>query len=272
LSSLVTPVNSVWIERVDTTAELPNIGHLLLLFPLNGRIEVDGKILDPEHYLYLNVNEAEPCRLTAIQGTQIDTLVCAISPEFVSGISQFLAIPGAITELLSGIPLPKGDDVSGLLAAIAVEKIADNKEELLMEIVGELLKVQKARYGAMQSLQNKKAETQAELLKRLLKARQFIEASYLKSISNKDIADFAAISEHHFLRLFKAAFAITVHQYIMRLRLNDARRRLEDRSTHITEVALDIGYSSLSAFITAFRNHFGMTPSAYQAKIDASEN
>ena len=43
-------------------------------------------------------------------------------------------------------------------------------------------------------------------------------------------------------------------------------------SCTVTAVALDVGYSSLSSFIHAFRRRFGVTPSYYQnrARFDKS--
>lgn len=105
-----------------------------------------------------------------------------------------------------------------------------------------------------------------------MQARQFIEARYLEPIKTKDIADHIALSEYHFARLFKTAFTMTVHQFVIRLRLNESRHLLEQTEHHITDVALMVGYNSLSAYINAFRRQFSVSPSIYRANFIGVEN
>lgn len=63
-------------------------------------------------------------------------------------------------------------------------------------------------------------------------------------------------------RLFRAETGMSFHQWRQQLRLLEALRLL-GRGEPITNVALDVGYSSLSAFVSVFRKTLGVTPGRY---------
>jgi len=63
-------------------------------------------------------------------------------------------------------------------------------------------------------------------------------------------------------RLFRAETGMSFHQWRQQLRLLQALRLL-GRGDPITSVALDVGYGSLSAFVSVFRKTLGVTPGRY---------
>lgn len=63
-----------------------------------------------------------------------------------------------------------------------------------------------------------------------------------------------------FLPAFRAAFGTSPRQHLIRLRLDCARRMLEETSSPITAIALAVGFSTPSHFATTFRQHFGLRP------------
>ncbi len=268
----VSPINSFSVDDLNQSIKLPDYGHRIIVCPLNGKVSVAGRKLDPTCYLYLDAQPNSHYSIDRLSAKPTKLLLCYISPGFISEIAKFLSIPEELGGLLESIALPKGDSLSSLLDALVMESDYHNAEELLLEIVGQQLQLQRARFMAIHSLSKNKQSTRAVLVGRLLRARQYIEAHCLKHIQTKDVASHVALSEYHFTRLFKAAFGITVHKYVMRLRLDAARHRLESKETNITNIAHDIGYTSLSAFVTAFRKAFGVSPSVYQSWIADSKN
>lgn len=64
-------------------------------------------------------------------------------------------------------------------------------------------------------------------------------------------------------RCFVAETGLTVGEWRRRVRLFHAMRRLEAGAS-VTEVALEVGYDSLSAFSQAFRRQFGRSPSQHR--------
>ena len=54
------------------------------------------------------------------------------------------------------------------------------------------------------------------------------------------------------------------NQFLNSYRLSEAADRLVNSSAPITTIAIEVGFSSLSVFNTAFRNRFGVTPTGYR--------
>ncbi len=63
-------------------------------------------------------------------------------------------------------------------------------------------------------------------------------------------------------RLFRAETGMSFHQWRQQLRFLEATRLL-GQGEPVTNVALDVGYSSLSAFVSVFRKALGVTPGRY---------
>lgn len=271
---LTSPLNGVWLGSPRDRVVLPQLGHLLLLFPLGETaVSLSHTTIPPAHYMLLT--PTQPVTLNTLT-QQAHILVLWLSPAFIGDMADFLNIPDNLQGLLQGIPLLQGDQMSELLLALAAAcqpptapKLAD---DLFLEVVGEVLHLMRLRHQTLLSLAKHKPNTIADLLPRLMQARQFVEARYLEAIKLKDVADYAALSEFHFARLFKAAFDITLRQHIIRLRLDTARRLLEQPQARVTETALQVGYQSLSSFIHAFAKRFGLSPSQYQTQMKMAQD
>jgi AraC family transcriptional regulator len=100
---------------------------------------------------------------------------------------------------------------------------------------------------------------------RLQRGVDYIERSIAERISLADVAAEAALSDHHFHRLFRARYGVPVMDYVRRRRLTQAAERLVRGSDAIIEIALDAGFASQAAFTRAFRRVFYVTPAAYRA-------
>jgi len=80
------------------------------------------------------------------------------------------------------------------------------------------------------------------------------------------LAQIAALSLHHFHRVFRGVVGESVETHLRRLRLERAARRLRARPVRIAELAGDAGYRSHEAFTRAFLDHFGQSPSDYRSQ------
>jgi AraC family transcriptional regulator len=106
----------------------------------------------------------------------------------------------------------------------------------------------------------------------------YISTNLDADLSLEEIAEAASFSMFHFHRIFKAVVGETVSEFTRRLRLElAANRLLSNYRDGITQIAFDCGFSSSQNFAKAFRQHFGMTPSAYRKsktgnKISKGEN
>lgn len=71
-------------------------------------------------------------------------------------------------------------------------------------------------------------------------------------------------SHGHLCRIMKQQLNITPSQYITKIRMVYVSNMLLNSDTDILTISIKAGYSSLSHFITIFKEHFGMTPSKYR--------
>jgi AraC-like DNA-binding protein len=84
-----------------------------------------------------------------------------------------------------------------------------------------------------------------------------------------DAAAEAGMSAFHFIRTFSTMFGETPLQFRTRERLTAAQRLLA-RGQSVTQVCLEIGFSSLGSFSTLFSREIGMSPAAYRRSLRCS--
>lgn len=78
--------------------------------------------------------------------------------------------------------------------------------------------------------------------------------------SIEEIARNAGMSSSSLQRHFRAAFGMTVFEFIRNARLDEARRVLMQDGVSVSEAAYRAGYSNAANFATAFKRRFGISP------------
>ena len=80
----------------------------------------------------------------------------------------------------------------------------------------------------------------------------------------EDVASLVGLSRSRFFELFYAELQTSPHVYWNTLRIEEATKRLSQANENLTEVALDLGFSTSGNFSRFFRSHTGVTPSCYR--------
>ncbi|WP_159882116.1 AraC family transcriptional regulator [Paenibacillus puerhi] len=93
---------------------------------------------------------------------------------------------------------------------------------------------------------------------------EYIHAHYSDDIHIDELASIARQSRFHFIRSFKKNVGLTPYQYVLRLRIEEARRLLERTALSVTEISCSLGFSSPSQFYRAFARMSGLTPEKYR--------
>ena len=109
-----------------------------------------------------------------------------------------------------------------------------------------------------------KVDTNNEYHKAINQSIDYINGNLNEAIDLNKISEIANISEFHFHRIFKAYIGETVGSYISRLRLEKAAQKLHITNFTLTEIAERTGYQSQYSLSKAFKNHFGVTPTAFK--------
>jgi AraC-like DNA-binding protein len=108
-----------------------------------------------------------------------------------------------------------------------------------------------------------------EGFRRLCRARDLLREPREPSPSIADLAREVQISPFHFIRQFEAVFGVTPHQLRIRTRLDTARHLLAMGHQSVTDVCMEVGFSSLGSFSALFTRRVGEAPSAYRRRVRA---
>jgi transcriptional regulator GlxA family with amidase domain len=104
-----------------------------------------------------------------------------------------------------------------------------------------------------------------ELLRRLLRAKDRMDAASHEEWSIPRLARVSGVSEAHFARSFKDAFGVPPHRYLLTRRIERATALLRDTDILITEIAFQTGWNSLGTFGRTFRDVTGKSPGMVRA-------
>lgn len=77
----------------------------------------------------------------------------------------------------------------------------------------------------------------------------------------------SGLAERTFKRRFTRATGLTPIAYVQRLRVEDARRRLERTDASIDEVSYRVGYENPAFFRRLFKRTTGLSPGAYRRRF-----
>jgi transcriptional regulator GlxA family with amidase domain len=110
----------------------------------------------------------------------------------------------------------------------------------------------------------------ASLLPHLRRARDLADRCYAEPLDLDALASAAAVSKHHFVRSFAAAYGETPMRYLTRRRIERAQDLLRTANLTVTEVCMLVGFSSLGSFSSRFTELVGESPSAYRDRWAAT--
>lgn len=224
---------------------------------------------DPFHYLVLSGGmkfQAEilgACREKPFLSfvLQVDpTLVQRVSAEMLGVCSGMFC--GDTGETAAGAYIsPIDRNLTGaVLRFLGAIKAGQDRRVLAPMYVSEIV------YRVLQDAQARRlvaaagAERDTNPIARAIK---YIQERISEPISVTDVAEFACMSRSTFAHHFREATGSAPYQFIKQMRLERAQRILVEAEVSMTEVARQVGYTSLSHFINEFKRHFGVTPRSY---------
>jgi len=117
-----------------------------------------------------------------------------------------------------------------------------------------------------------KANQDPALLRRLLRAKDRMDAASHEDWPVPRLARVSGVSAAHFARSFKHAFGIPPHRYLLTRRIERAKALLRDTDLSITEIAFDTGWNSLGTFGRIFRDITGESPGELRARERAASH
>ncbi len=105
---------------------------------------------------------------------------------------------------------------------------------------------------------------------KVLEIQNWMEDNHRQHLSLSDVAEAFHISLRTLNRRFKSATGETPNVYLQSLRLESAKKLLEETSHSLTEVTNKVGYDDVSSFSILFKKKTGLTPGQYREKYRSS--
>jgi AraC-like DNA-binding protein len=107
----------------------------------------------------------------------------------------------------------------------------------------------------------------ADVYKKIVDAKVFIDEHFDLPIDLNSIAGEACLSRYHFHRLFRRVYKRTPHQYLTSKRINHAQRMLGAEDCTIGEVCMQVGFESVGSFSVLFKREIGVAPAEYREQL-----
>lgn len=101
------------------------------------------------------------------------------------------------------------------------------------------------------------------LPEKVAEVRNYVDSHFQEISDVSQVAEHFFYSREHVSRLFRQYAGITVAEYIRKRRVSAAQQWMKEEMS-LTDICFRAGFGSLSAFIRAFREETGMTPSEYR--------
>lgn len=100
----------------------------------------------------------------------------------------------------------------------------------------------------------------------------YIHLHYREHLTLKDISSRFSYTFNHLSKIFQTTYGMSITQYILKTRLEQAEKLLICSNLTVTEICNESGFSSISTFFRVFKQHKGITPKEFKRNIDIENN
>lgn len=237
---------------------------------------VDGRDLVVDSSAFVVLNDGQPYSMNIDSPRSLETCCAFFQAGFVEQVAQDATSPlqssldapfrdAPRLEFLSRLHTDSTRSILPHLWSLAErcsnELQPSSFEEDFLVLSKSLLSLYREITAQVTRVPAAKASTREELFRRLQIAREYLHSNIDRRISLEEVAREACVSRYHLHRTFTRVFRQTPHAYVTSLRLARAHSLLESGRT-VTDVAMDAGFTSLSAFSRLFRSRYGRAPSS----------
>lgn len=113
-------------------------------------------------------------------------------------------------------------------------------------------------------LHKRKGELERKMGSAVEQAVSYISTHYAESISLESMAERNHLSPAYFSKLFKTTMGVTFVEYVTRVRMEEAKKRLIESRDSIKEIAWQVGYQDDKHFLKTFKKQVGISPKEYR--------
>src|ERR1700684_485623 len=106
---------------------------------------------------------------------------------------------------------------------------------------------------------------------RLRRIKELVRAKMEDDLSLDEMAQSVGLSTAHFARMFRKSTGETPHQFVLRQKLERAKRMLRAPDARVLDVAIACGFKTQQHFAQVFRDVWGVSPTEYREDLVDSE-
>lgn len=99
------------------------------------------------------------------------------------------------------------------------------------------------------------------------RVKVYVEEHLADDINLEHASHALHVSTFYFCKMFKKTTGITFSEYLGRVRVERAKALLLDHNKHVSEVAFEVGFGSLSHFNRVFKKVAGSSPTKYRERL-----
>jgi AraC family transcriptional regulator len=134
-----------------------------------------------------------------------------------------------------------------------------------LQLAADVLEAAFVKHG--QPRKRRRLGTDADHTELVESAKAFLATQLGERVTLDNVASAVNCSPFHFARIFQQHTGVPVHRYLSTLRLRVALERVANGEKDLTQLALDVGFSSHAHFSDAFRREFGQQPSEVRREM-----
>lgn len=194
--------------------------------------------------------------LSSIGLVELDTLSSIISPAILITPEKYPQIHGDICQLMLQIKeeYTRALPYSGTL-------IYSHFLRILVEVGRNQTEIIQNNFDA-------KNGKQKEYMEKFLFVTNYINEHFAENLTLEQAASLAGFSKYHFTRLFRQYAGTSFYKYLNQKRITHAKNLLLDPDLSVTDVAMQSGFTSISAFLRMFHLVTNCTPTEFRKMHD----
>lgn len=262
-----------YVLSYNNQVKEPNIEQLAFYYTIyylsNGLVEIllDNKkqLIDNQGFIFISPNKSYT--ITKFYGQR---LVIKIKPELINELANSLGMDYKVGEIFFLKQVVKESlDLENLCEKIVQEASFKQigYQLMLTSLIKQITIILLRNHLGIRQNPHLEISRFGLVDRRLRRAIEYIHANYHQEIVLSEIADAAFLSEYHFAHLFKKITGLTPNNYLIAVRLEQAKKLLAETDESIANVSLAVGYTSQSHFTKVFRNFTGLTPAKYRESL-----
>jgi len=96
---------------------------------------------------------------------------------------------------------------------------------------------------------------------------KFIQTHYNQKLSTNDLSSLVALSQYHFIRIFKRHIGQSPYEYLITFRINQSKTLLKETQESVAIISELVGFGDVNNYIRYFKKLVGLTPGVYRKSL-----